>query len=69
MGFCIMFPKLCGLRTAEVAIMKTIVLDISDELYDFLSDPRNTDLLEREQLIEESRKAAIARLNKKGYVV
>lgn len=67
MGFCIMFPWFCGLHTVEVAEMKQAVVDISNNLDGFLDT--HDDIEERKIFIDESRKAASARLAKKGYKV
>lgn len=69
MGFCILFPQLCGLRTAEIAEMKMIVMDISDDLDAYLHNPSITDLEEREKTIAECRSIARQRLEKKGYLI
>lgn len=69
MGFCILFPQLCGLRTAEIAEMKMIVMDISDDLDAYLHNPSITDIQERENAIAECRTRARQRLEEKGYVI
>lgn len=69
MGFCILFPQLCGLRRIEVAEMKQIVFDLSDELEAYLYNPENRDIEQRESMIKRIRTEASERLNMKGYKI
>lgn len=65
MGFCIMFPHLCGLKTNYVAEMKQIVIGLSDSLENELS--KQTDVTKRKELIILARAKAIEVLEEKGY--
>lgn len=64
MGFCIMFPHLCGLKSAEIGEMKQALLGVSIKLESELE--RTDNINERKNIIELYKKEAINTLKYKG---
>lgn len=65
MGLCILFPGLCGLKTARVSEMKQITYDICETLAYDLEETEN--MVDRLVLIETAKAEALIRLKEKGY--
>lgn len=65
MGFCIMFPHLCGLKTVKVSEMKNSVLLISANLEESLE--KEKDMYRRVALIETAKAKAVVELEKEGF--
>lgn len=65
MGYCILFPWLCGLRSMEIAEQKQIILHITSRLESQLETV--SDVAKRMELIDSARADAVEMLKAKGH--
>lgn len=63
-----MFPKLCGLKTLEVADMRELVMGISEKLWEDLTEGDYT-IEEREELLNVAYEEAVEILNANGFEI